>query len=871
MAIDRRFGSTGALWSVVPRQRMLFANSPDERVYTGGAAVGLDVTAHNPTVVVWGWTPRPFNSLTQVLTIFFPADGRPMQEDLFDGTLILPVSDPSAFATPLATCGAPGGTAVLMRLQDAVRNPRFVAPRFAIQVAYRTGSSAGVLPEIAISPTWLFDPERAPETGSVRIVPLGPDFVVVSTSARNLRIARIPLNGAGVLATPKSLGGPGSALPGLTRLDIASIRVDGNWLSLALTAYLNLPGTGPVSVGAVLRVSPAGIPDTSYGDNGLWVSPLTNELTQFVCAGESAGGIAGIQGDEVVAFGIAPGGAGLDVTFGEGGVFRRSLGGVLSSPLATSDGQATCVFARRLGGSIVGCRFNAQGSSDANFGEAGLATVASDGVAAIPADIKVNAGRIFLALTRQVEGVECDRVPAIAVLDFNSGQPDVAFGAGGFAFHSAIGGPAVICPDGSALYAERKSALLSAAKNLRRADSAGRFERVVPVVPDTAPDRSIVSLWALADGSVLVGGNGNPAWIEKLTPAGVPDTSFGVNGIAIPRPGMGGSIQVLGTRTDGRIAIQFNPGAGTASTLASVGLLDSQGAVDTTYAQANGNFLEVQSFTHLGPTFRSSRQFLDADGSIICAASSDKPTSQSSFVQFALRRITPTGAYDANFGLGVPSVNPPATNRTIVFDFPAGGSSGVGSYSGMAAIGFSWMGGLLYVVAQGVAGGMLPNLGNRLPSYGVLVAMRWNADGTKDTTFDGGYQEAGFQPQQLDFRPTGVLPLSPTQLLVYDEAGHAETVLSQIGTQINTNILVRRPEPAVFSVSHPGGIDMNFGQDGADWLPMQEFETRTLHARLFPWRRGTSRVRFVCADFRFPPLPTSRIQSNFGGIGEFIV
>ena len=42
-------------------------------------------------------------------------------------------------------------------------------------------------------------------------------------------------------------------------------------------------------------------------------------------------------------------------------------------------------------------------------------------------------------------------VPAVVFLNASTGRPDAAFGAGGFAFQAAVGGPAAVCPNGVAI------------------------------------------------------------------------------------------------------------------------------------------------------------------------------------------------------------------------------------------------------------------------------------------------------------------------------------------------------------------------------------------------------------------------------------
>jgi hypothetical protein len=118
--------------------------------------------------------------------------------------------------------------------------------------------------------------------------------------------------------------------------------------------------------------------------------------------------------------------------------------------------------------------------------------------------------------------------------------------------------------------------------------------------------------------------------------------------------------------------------------------------------------------------------FLDTDGSILCALATVHQFDNDPFVQVGLRRITPVGVNDTAFGLGVPAVTPPAIGRRITLAQPAGATSRRDAYTRMAAVACAWMGGKLYVVAAGTAGGVLTRSGTS-PAYGVLVVSRWDA------------------------------------------------------------------------------------------------------------------------------------------------
>lgn len=875
MPIDRSFGSTGTIWSVVPEDLApQTINAAPEIHYVGGTAVGLHAGPFGPTVVVWGWTPQFFNRFTldtwtRLFLADFPAAGQPEELKRSDGVRFTPLTQHGTWAEPLATCDIPsGGLAVLLRVRGT-RYTRFDPPTFLlVKVPERLPDRLANPVEMPVNSSWLFDPLRTPVRGNARITFSGPNLALVSTNTDRVCLSVISPQGARLAAAETSLGGPGSMLPGLVRLDIASLRFDGARFSITLTAHLNHPGAGAVSQGAILRLLADGRRDTSFGDNGLWVSPLTPQLRQFICAGEFDGGIVGVQETEAVAFGVASGGAGLDDLFGVDGVFRKPLGGrAVSAPVTADDGQMTYLFTQRSGDLLaVGCRFNRQGVIDNLMGAAGLAVLPSDGMPLTPAAAIVSAGRLAIATTRQVRGLDCDRIPGVAYLNVVSGRPDANFGAGGFAFHSAVGLQAAIRPDGSCYYTERLSQ--AGTMNLRRTDAFGRFQQVVPITAPNVAAAEIKSLYALEDGSRLIGGVGSPAWLRKLTPAGDPDVNIGVQGVAIPQPAVPGAIDILGARQDGRIAFSVY------TDRLRFGLLQPDGSLDSTYAPAGGGLVEALGFEHYigSGASVSIRAFLDADGSLLCALSTSHSKPDSPFVHFALRRITAGGVYDPNFGLDLQTVNPPASDKIMILANPQGGTSSLANYSQVQAQGFGWMGGKLYLIAWGIAGGVDQGYGP-LPASSVLVATRWNADGTKDTAFGYfGVQEAGYYPLRIGFAPRGVLPLGATRLIVYGEAGQTENLTFTNGETTYTNTILRPPQPAIFSVTHPNGIDLSFGQDGAQFMRLQEFEAVVTAGRLLVTRRSR-RVRFVCADVRNYRVgyynSLSKLMSNFGGIGQF--
>ena len=356
------------------------------------------------------------------------------------------------------------------------------------------------------------------------------------------------------------------------------MRLDGNWLAIALTAHAQHSGVGPVSCGVPPRADCNGVRDPAFGDQGVWVSPLTNVFRQFVCAGEFAGGLVGVQGRQLVAFGIEPGGSGgeaLNDPFAVSGVLQQDLGGASSSPQSADDATHTYLFARAARttqwwaaastGKAPPMRHSATAGWRGRRGRRGRHPRRCWPTATAGAEL-------MLATTRQVQGWDCDRIPALTALDSTSGRPAISFGAGGFALHSAVGYLAAgSAPTGRGWVTERRRTDYTAIPNGRpvgapTASAPSGRRRPLPAhgaslrCPTFNAPRSR-SLLALDDGSTLLGGTGNPGWIAKLLPNGTFDAAFGTGGVAVPRAGVAGTVRIVGVRADGRIAIHHIPDA----------------------------------------------------------------------------------------------------------------------------------------------------------------------------------------------------------------------------------------------------------------------------------------------------------------------
>jgi hypothetical protein len=93
-------------------------------------------------------------------------------------------------------------------------------------------------------------------------------------------------------------------------------------------------------------------------------------------------------------------------------------------------------------------------------------------------------------------------------------------------------------------------------------------------------------------------------------------------------------------------------------------------------------------------------------------------------------------------------------------------------------------------------------------------------------------------------------------------AGEAETVTTSVaGGPPVTSTIIRQPQPALFHVQHPTGLDLGFGGDGAATQRLQEVMLTPVAGALLSARR----VRLACVDvLSQPEIPEPR--TNQGGL-----
>jgi uncharacterized delta-60 repeat protein len=458
-------------------------------------------------------------------------------------------------------------------------------------------------------------------------------------------------------------------------------------------------------------------------------------------------------------------------------------------------------------------------------------------------------------VTRAIRGSDCDRVPAVVTLQTLDGTPDETFGAGGFALHGSVGKPAAFAADGSCLFSQPPG---SDGARIQLIDADGGVVRTIE------PQLGLIggevsSLRRLADGSSLIGGGAaSGPFIAKLTPAGAPDPNFGSGGVATPfaRTDI---VSIVGVRPDGRIVVRCeHSGADT------VALLHPDGAIDGSYG--NGGFVDLG-------TLGAVRVFAQDDDTLLVACTVKRVqqidatmANPAHSVQIGLWRVLADGSNDPAFGWSGPRVDAVHPKTLVLVSAGPGSDDG---FDDTRPAGIVSLGGKFYLVANGDVGGRKieerDRDGNKrvvtLPVLPALVVTRWQADGSPDSTFPA--QTGGYAPDRLYWAAAGVLAESASSALAY---GMAARILPFVLPPI------RQPQPALFRIAHPGGIDLTFGQGGAATMTMQEFGPASAQAGI---RLPDGKVRLAVVDMlvrqygKYPDPRVIRVSSSFGGLAQF--
>ncbi|MDI1449256.1 delta-60 repeat domain-containing protein [Polyangium sp. 6x1] len=403
----------------------------------------------------------------------------------------------------------------------------------------------------------------------------------------------------------------------------------------------------------LVRLLPNGALDPSFDDDGILVTPLLNLSKYADWTTAYAGSICAVapDGKILVAGAVVDSSAVLrldasgkaDTTYGEGdglATVSDAAGGSASAESLSlkPDGSVFVVFRSKTSYAVA--HFAADGTLDANYGTAGLAQLPKQGAVR---DITVAPDGSVVAAGRQTFSTLGATVTRLAPL----GVQDTTYGGPGGVGTLQSGATRDIA----------FSMKLGADGKIVSAGTTGGFTDITNAMitrhlPDGAPDAGFgaggvvvldtlgkaVDVVLQADGKTVVAGmpvGSTNRRVVRLDAAGLPDASFGANGVVNLPEATHGRPTALGIDGDGRV-VMGGVGNGSIYGTAYFARLLATGALDTSFdGDGAVTFPEV-----LGQVF--DLVVLD-DGSIVATGYKDQTAS------FVLR-VLPSGALDASFG-----------------------------------------------------------------------------------------------------------------------------------------------------------------------------------------------------------------------------
>jgi uncharacterized delta-60 repeat protein len=408
-----------------------------------------------------------------------------------------------------------------------------------------------------------------------------------------------------------SFGSGGTVIgTNLSTVQALVIQGDGR-IIVAGSVQASPPTTPPTYSLALIRYNPDGSLDVSFGSGGRVVSSLSGTRpiamaiqpdSKIVVSFVATVGIASTK-DEMVRYN--PDGS-LDNSFGTGGtvMFTFTVEGVAVQPddKVIAVGQANSQFAV--------ARFNPNGSLDPTFGGGVVTTTFSSNVSTANAVVIQTDGKIV------VGGGAFDPNAAFAMARYNGdGSLDVSFGSGG-----KVTGSSFDSPPGLTLQSDGK--IVAA--------------RMLPS-PNVPPQGFL---------------------LERYTPNGTPDATFGMNGLVSTGSLVPKSYTVppsVLVESGGRIVLAGTVVSSPTERAALLGLA-SNGVQDATFGAMG---LVLTTFIQAVPANPAAVLF-QPDGKIVVASTlgetiyAGRPTGSQSVgtTDVALTRYNPDGSLDATFGSG---------------------------------------------------------------------------------------------------------------------------------------------------------------------------------------------------------------------------
>lgn len=351
---------------------------------------------------------------------------------------------------------------------------------------------------------------------------------------------------------------------------------------------------------SLLAYDLAGNPDTSFGDGGAVFFRMPGGAERAVALVRQPNGkliAAGYSANESALARYNADGT-LDQSFGDGGrlvvnIVEGSLERIRDVALQP-DGKIVVTVGISLASALYVARFNPDGSLDAQFGDAGLASVPAGSDTQVNAVAVDDNGRIILTGSIDSQFMVAALLPG--------GSLDASFGSGGFFIDDFFG---------SNSYSSGDDVIV---RDDGRIAAAG--------VAEDRPDFHMA--------------------IVSITPSGDADNSFSADGVQTVEYPFDSEARGIAELPDGRIALagtldEGNEGIG-------VALLDLDGNLDTSFS-ADGK----TQFKANGEDTSASAVAVQPDGKIVVTGGDHSPTGSNVVVA----RVTTAGELDGTFGGGL--------------------------------------------------------------------------------------------------------------------------------------------------------------------------------------------------------------------------
>ena len=456
---------------------------------------------------------------------------------------------------------------------------------------------------------------------------------------------------------------------------------------------------------------------------------------------------SGAKAEDFVADEYQANGA-LDTTFGTNGRVTTAVGpsGSLNGIAVQGDdiilvGSATTTDTPSTSNILV-ARYTAAGVLDTTFGTAGLASYpaavngSASGIAVGPG------GSLFVAESSYSFSPRISYTTSVTSLTAN-GALDAAYGTGGTATTKGFRGSAIaVGSNGKAVVAGTigfgeltKTGVAQFTATGAPDDSFGAAGLVTSAFTTSDTIDAVALQPATAGTRIVIAGTGfepatgNDFLLARYTGSGVVDTSFGSGGISTTDFTGPVTASAQSIAPDGHGGTLVAGTAGSADGTLVVADYQADGALNPSFG--NGGTVQVTFNSYIFPTGGGDIA-IQKDGKILLVGTSIQPGSTN--YDFAIARLLPDGKLDTSFGVGGK-----VTTFSGAIDTDMGATGGV----------------VIQPDGKILVAGYTEDYGAQ-PDVDKGVVVRYNTNGSLDTTFGTGGRETFNLPGVYVGRVTGI-------------------------------------------------------------------------------------------------------------------